>query len=161
LVLVQYKSDVQAVEQSLQEAYNKAGRAVKVWAFDANPKKEENYAMLQRIREGPNPGDGVQAPGGTGSEPVAHQLPQVIVTTMKHCVGVSFWKQCFVLMMQQPATLHQFLQCLGRGWREGANEHSRCHVTTAWPNDPTNIALVKTKEQLWEKLSGQYIFDGK
>ena len=88
-------------------------------------------------------------------------LPQVIVTTMKLCIGVSFWDQCFVLMMQHPASLHQLLQCFGRSWRQGASENSKCHVIVAWANDPTNIALQMDKHQLWEKLSGQYMYNGK
>ena len=83
------------------------------------------------------------------------------MTTMKLCIGVSFWDQCFVVLMQHPNTLHQMLQSFGRAWRQGVSEHSKCHVTVAWANDPVNLVLQKNKDQLWEKLSGQYIYDGK
>ena len=100
LVLVDKKMDISTVVSALEDAYKNAGRVVKVWGFDADPKKEENHAELQRVRDGPSASELLFHAGGTGSLPATHMSPQVIVTTMKQCVGVTFWKQCFVLMMQ-------------------------------------------------------------
>ena len=51
MVLVANKMDIATVVRDLTTAYNNAGRNVRVWGFDADPKKEENYAELRRIRE--------------------------------------------------------------------------------------------------------------
>ena len=40
--------------------------------------------------------------------------PRVIVTTVKKAVGVNFFPKCFVLLLEEPKTLTDFHQALGR-----------------------------------------------
>lgn len=40
--------------------------------------------------------------------------PRVIVTTAKKAVGVNFFKKCFVILLEEPKTLTDFHQALGR-----------------------------------------------
>ena len=43
--------------------------------------------------------------------------PQVILTTSTIAIGVNFFSKCFVLMLEEPTSLAQFRQNIGRSSR--------------------------------------------
>ena len=64
--------------------------------------------------------------------------PLVIVTTNKNAVGVNFYPKCFVLLIDEPKTLTDFHQALGRCCRPaGGPMHVAFPVAPERLFDPT------------------------
>ena len=69
--------------------------------FDADAKKPQTKLMLELIR----------------GDDRSHLRPEVVITTHADAVGVTFFKECCVIMMQQPIILSRFIQNVGRASR--------------------------------------------
>ena len=69
------------------------------FAADADDELQNTLSVLAQIKNEPN------------------QAPQVILTTNTSSFGINFFRACYVIMTEAPATLAEYQQIVGRSNR--------------------------------------------
>ena len=72
-----------------------------MWHFDGTLATVESFAMLQKLKNADNQEDVEDAPGGQIVQR-EKETPIIVVAAAADCVGITFWKRCFVLMTYKP-----------------------------------------------------------
>lgn len=119
---------------TIQAALRLHWEDVNVWVFDADAKKPQTKLMLELIR----------------GDDRSHLRPEVVITTHADAVGVTFFKECCVIMMQQPIILSRFIQNVGRASR--TQKKGLMHV--AWPH--TKNLLPMNALSMWNFANSKF-----